>query len=48
MYELFDISRVALEARSRRLYDILYDLSGGVFSISNQTSGHHWRRRRGH
>jgi hypothetical protein len=48
MYELLGISRVALEARGRRLHGILYDLPGGVFSIGNRTNGHHWRRRRGH
>jgi hypothetical protein len=48
MYELLDISRVTLEARCHRLYDILYDLLGGVFSIGIQTSGHRWKRRRGH
>jgi hypothetical protein len=35
MYELLDISKVALEARGRRRYDILFDLLGGVFSVGN-------------
>jgi hypothetical protein len=46
MYDLLDISRVALEARGRHLRDILYDLLGGVFS--DRASGHHWRRHRSH
>jgi hypothetical protein len=35
MYELLDISRVALEVRGRHRYDILFDHPGGVFSVGN-------------
>jgi hypothetical protein len=48
MYDLLDISRVTLEARGRHLRDILYDLLGGVFSISSRANGHRWRRHRSH